>query len=101
MSTIDATQLGTLTLEGSVSLLMFVLAVKLYKMRVHTQSGCCGDALLVTTDNPGSDTGPPLVKKKRENRPWSRFVSIICPYIERALTGYTDEGPIKARVSQR
>ena len=61
MSVVDAAQLGTLTLEGSVSLLIFVLAVKLCKMRVHTQSGCCGDALLVTTDNPGSDTGPPLV----------------------------------------
>ena len=61
MSTVDVAQLGTLSLEGSVSLLIFVLAVKLYKMRVHTESGCCGDALLVTTDNPGSDTGPPLV----------------------------------------
>jgi len=61
MSTVDVAQLGTLTLEGAVSLLIFVLAVKLYKMRVHTESGCCGDALLVTTDNPGSDTGPPLV----------------------------------------
>ena len=61
MSMVDVAQLGTLSLEGSVSLLIFVLAVKLYKMRVHTESGCCGDALLVTTDNPGSDTGPPLV----------------------------------------
>ena len=61
MNMVDAAQLGTLTLEGSVSLLIFVLAVKLYKMRLHTESGCCGDALLVTTDNPGSDTGPPLV----------------------------------------
>ena len=61
MSTISITQLGTLTLEGSVSLLIFVMAVKIYKMKIHTQSGCCGDALLVTTDNPGSDTGPPLV----------------------------------------
>ena len=61
MSTISVTQLGTLTLEGSVSLLIFVMAVKIYKMKIHTQSGCCGDALLVTTDNPGSDTGPPLV----------------------------------------
>ena len=61
MSVIGATQLGTLTLETSVSLFIFVLAVKIFKMRIHTQSGCCGDAILVTTDNPGSDTGPPLV----------------------------------------
>ena len=61
MSVISATQLGTLTLETSVSLFIFVLAVKIFKMRIHTQSGCCGDAILVTTDNPGSDTGPPLV----------------------------------------
>ena len=61
MSMISATQLGTLTLEASVSLFIFVLAVKIFKMRIHTQSGCCGDAILVTTDNPGSDTGPPLV----------------------------------------
>ena len=98
MSTVDVAQLGTLSLEGSVSLLIFVLAVKLYKMRVHTESGCCGDALLVTTGNPGSDTGPPLVKKK-ENRSWFRPVSIIYPYKERALTGYVD-GPVKARASQ-
>ena len=67
MSMVDAAQLGTLKLEGSLSLLIFVLAVTLYKMRVHAQSGCCGDALLVATDNPESDTGPPLVLKK-ENR---------------------------------
>ena len=61
MSVVSAAQLGTLTLETSVSLFVFVLAVKVYKMRLHTQSGCCGGAILVTTDNPGSDTGPPLV----------------------------------------
>ena len=61
MSVISAAQLGTLTLETSVSLFVFVLAAKIYKMRIHTQSGCCGDAILVTTDNPGSDTGPPFV----------------------------------------
>ena len=61
MSTVSVTQLGTLTLEGSVSLLIFVMAVKIYKMKIHTQSGCCGDAILVTTDNAGSDTSPPLV----------------------------------------
>ena len=75
MSTVDVAQLGTLTLEGFVLLLIFVLAVKLYKMRVHTQSGCCGGALLVTTDNPGSDTAPPLVKKKEKTgrtSVWSR-----------------------------
>ena len=66
MSTIDVTQLGTLTLEGSVSLLIFVLAAKLYKIKIHTQSGCCGDAVLVTTDNSGSDTAPLSgIKKKR------------------------------------
>jgi hypothetical protein len=45
MSVISAAQLGTLTLETSVSLFVFVLAVKIYKIRVHTQSGCCGDAI--------------------------------------------------------
>ena len=61
MGTISVTQLGTLTLEGPVSLLIFVMAVKIYELKIHTQSGCCGGAILVTTDSAGSDTSPPLI----------------------------------------
>ena len=59
MSDLSVTQLGTLTLETSFSLLLFVIAVKIYKMRVHTESGCCGSH--VTTDNPGASDLPTIV----------------------------------------
>ena len=45
--------LGTLTLEGALSLMIFVIAYKIYRARIHTHSGCCGDRLIVDTENPG------------------------------------------------
>ena len=45
--------IGTLTLEGAFSLLIFVIAYKIYRARISTHSGCCGDRLIVDTENPG------------------------------------------------
>ena len=45
-------------LEASASLFIFVCAVKLYKMKIRTHSGCCGDKIEIDTENAGSDTTP-------------------------------------------
>ena len=47
-------QLGTLTLEGSLSVMIFVFAYKLYRMKIETHSGCCGDRFVLDTSNEGA-----------------------------------------------
>ena len=49
---------GVLSLEASGSLFIFVLAIKLYKMKIHTRSGCCGDKFEIETDNTGANSTP-------------------------------------------
>jgi hypothetical protein len=39
--------------EGSVTVLILVIAYKIYKMRIHTHSGCCGDRIIIDTQNSG------------------------------------------------
>lgn len=41
-------------LEGAGIVLLCVIAYKIYKMRISTQSKCCDDNVLVTTKNDGS-----------------------------------------------
>lgn len=43
----------TYTLEGALSLLLAAVAYKIYRMRVRSESNCCGDRLHVTTSNRG------------------------------------------------
>ena len=38
-------------LESSACLLLCVIAFKIYKMKIHSRSGCCGDKLIVETLN--------------------------------------------------
>lgn len=47
-------------LEASASLFIFVCAVKLYKMKIKTHSGCllCGDKFEINTENAGADSTP-------------------------------------------
>ena len=45
-------------LEASCSLFIIVLAIKLYKMKIKTHSGCCGDKFEIETENGGSDSSP-------------------------------------------
>lgn len=54
----EATDLSLLGLEASASLFIMVLAIKLYKMKIRTRSGCCGDNVEIETHNPGSETTP-------------------------------------------
>ena len=45
--------IGSLTLEGALSLMVCVIAYKIYRARISTHSGCCGDRLIIDTENPG------------------------------------------------
>lgn len=53
----NADQVIDLSLEGSLSILIFVIAYKIYKMRVKTHSGCClkkdGSGMIIDTQNSG------------------------------------------------
>ena len=54
----DIENMGILSLEAAGSLLIFVLAIKLYKAKIVTSSGCCGDRLHISTENKGTDALP-------------------------------------------
>ena len=46
----------SLSVEGSLSLMLVVLAYKLYKMKIKSHSGCClesGNGIVLTTANSG------------------------------------------------
>lgn len=59
MSITELQSIGSMTVEGAVSLLLLVFAYKVYRMKVQTHSGCCGDKFVVDTSNPGTDTPEP------------------------------------------
>lgn len=48
--------MGTYTLESAATLLLVVLAYKVYKLRVATESDCCGHAFKVKTSNRGDSS---------------------------------------------
>ena len=43
-------------LEGAGTILLLVIAYKIYRMKIHTHSGCCGDKLIIDTQNSGGET---------------------------------------------
>lgn len=42
---------STLGLESAGCLVLIVIAWKIYKMKIHSRSGCCGDSFLIETMN--------------------------------------------------
>ena len=54
MSFTEIQTLGSLTLEGAASILIGVIAYKLYKARVDTHSSCCIGRWGLETHNAGS-----------------------------------------------
>lgn len=50
---ITLSEMGELTLESSLSLLLLVICYKILRMKIHTETSCCGDKIHITTDNPG------------------------------------------------
>lgn len=41
----------TIGLESAACLLLVVIAYKIYRMKVHSKSGCCGDRFVIETMN--------------------------------------------------
>jgi hypothetical protein len=50
-----------ISLETVGCVVLLVLAFKLYRMRVSTESECCGGALHMEASNPGNET-PPILR---------------------------------------
>ena len=49
----EVSEIGVLTMEGACSLFLAVLAYKLWRMKISTHSGCCGDKVIIDTHNEG------------------------------------------------
>jgi len=47
----DFQEYTSIGLEGAGCLLFIVIAYKLYKMKIHSKSGCCGNRFVVETSN--------------------------------------------------
>ena len=43
-------------LEGACIMLLLTISYKLYKMKIHSRSGCCGNRFIVETMNKGSSS---------------------------------------------
>ena len=41
----------TIGLESAGCLVLLVIAFKIYKMKIHSKSGCCGDRFVIETMN--------------------------------------------------
>ena len=52
----DFSQLGTYTLESAGTLVLVIFAYKIYKLRIATESDCCGHAFRVKTSNRGDSS---------------------------------------------
>jgi hypothetical protein len=50
---IDVVKYG---IEGSITVLILVIAYKIYKMKITTHSGCCGEKVIIDTQNSGGET---------------------------------------------
>jgi len=47
----ELSSVTTLGLESAACLLLVVIAYKIYKMKIHSKSGCCGDRFVIETMN--------------------------------------------------
>jgi len=60
-------EIVNLSLEGSLSLLIIVIAYKIYKMRIKTHSGCClkkdGNGMIIDTQNSGVSNEQDVLNK--------------------------------------
>jgi len=43
-------------IEGAGTILILVIAYKIYRMRISTHSGCCGESVVIDTQNSGGET---------------------------------------------
>lgn len=52
----DFSSFTKVSLEGAGVLLLIVISYKIYKMKIHSRSGCCGDKFIVETLNRGGSS---------------------------------------------
>lgn len=43
-------------LQGAGVILLIVISYKIYRMKIHSRSGCCGDKFIIETMNKGSSS---------------------------------------------
>lgn len=61
----DFSSVTTIGLESAACLLIVVIAFKIYKMKIHSKSGCCGDRFVIETMNKaGSSRGLEFTENK-------------------------------------
>jgi hypothetical protein len=65
-------QVIDLSVEGALSILIFVIAYKIYKMKIKTHSGCCikkdngsgsGNGIIIDTQNSGVSNEQDILNK--------------------------------------
>jgi len=44
---------STITLKGCLSVFILTICYKIYKMKIKTHSGCCGETIQIETENTG------------------------------------------------
>ena len=56
----EVNEIGVMSLEAPGSLFIFVLAIKLYKIKIktHSDSSCCGNEFEIETENIGAKSSP-------------------------------------------
>ena len=64
----EAGDMVTLSLEGSLSVLLIVFAYKLYRMKIQSHSGCClesgkGNGFIIETANSGVTSENDILNK--------------------------------------
>lgn len=47
-------EIVTIGIEGAAVLLLVVVAYKLYRVKIHSKSGCCGEAFFLETISRGA-----------------------------------------------
>ena len=63
----EASDMVTLSLEGTFSILLLTIAYKLYKMKIKSHSGCCleggGNGITLDTANSGVSSEDDVLNK--------------------------------------
>ena len=52
----DFQEFAKLGVEGAGCILLMVLCYKIFKMKIHSKSGCCGNRFIVETSNRGGSS---------------------------------------------
>ena len=68
----------TIGLESAGCLVLLVIAFKIYKMKIHSKSGCCGDRFVIETMNKaGSSRDFEFTNKMPQNKPLENKSSAV------------------------